>query len=159
MFVRAKQLRQEANRAEGRLWYFIRNGQIAGFKFRRQVPFDIFFADFACHEARLIIEVDGDDHNFAKDPFRTAFLERIGYRVIRFSNEEVYEGIEGVLAAIRETLGLPDVDATHSEPLDWGETPADVAARRGKRRVLSLNPGGEDNFRLFGRQDELLSGT
>jgi very-short-patch-repair endonuclease len=66
--------------------------------------------DLVCHEARLVVEADGDTHfdedGKTKDALRTAFLEREGYRVLRFTNHEVITNLDGVAAAIRDTLTL-----------------------------------------------------
>jgi very-short-patch-repair endonuclease len=76
--------------------------------FRRQAPIGSYYADFACHRRRLIIEVDGSGHGeprqSAADAERTAFLESRGYRVLRFWNNEVLQQIDGVMSAIFEAL-------------------------------------------------------
>ena len=106
--TRARSLRGEATRAEARLWAAVRNRQLAGFKFRRQLPVDRYFADFACPEARLVIELDGGQHAAAAayDEGRTAVLEHAGYVVLRFWNNEVIEELDGVLFAIERALRL-----------------------------------------------------
>ena len=71
---------------------------MAGFKFRRQVPIDRYFADFACVELRLVVEADGGQHaESAYDAWRTACLEAEGWHVIRFWNNEVLTNTEGVI--------------------------------------------------------------
>ena len=71
-------------------------------KFRRQVPFGPYHADFCSHAAKLIVEIDGDDHatRLQSDAMRTLFLEREGYRVVRFANVEVMDNLDGILTAI-----------------------------------------------------------
>jgi very-short-patch-repair endonuclease len=80
-----------------------------GFHFRRQAPIGTFIADFACHSARLVIEVDGGQHGAARnaqaDAERTVWLESQGYRVLRFWNFEVLGNIDGVMRVVRDTLG------------------------------------------------------
>jgi very-short-patch-repair endonuclease len=103
--IRSRALRRNAGEPERRLWQALRSVQPAT-KFRRQVPFGIYHADFRSHAARLIIEVDGDDHamRLETDAVRTRFLQDEGYRVIRFANAEVMQNLEGVVAVIvRET--------------------------------------------------------
>ncbi len=82
---------------------------MAGAKFRRQMPIDRYFADFACLEARLIVELDGSQHMEAQaayDAERTRALEAAGWFVMRFWNNDVIENIEGVAEAILEQLEL-----------------------------------------------------
>jgi len=82
----------------------------AGFHFRRQAPLGPYIADFACHAARLVIEVDGGQHaedgGVERDMRRTAWLEGQGYRVLRFWNSDVLGNVDGVMTVVRETLGL-----------------------------------------------------
>jgi len=91
--------------AERKLWSHLRSGQL-GVKFRRQTPVDRYIADFACIEARLVVEVDGGQHNIdiARDKARTAVLESAGYLVIRFWNHEVLKEIDSVVERIAATL-------------------------------------------------------
>jgi len=101
----ARRLRRDMTEAERKLWSRLRSGQL-GVKFRRQVPIDRYIADFACIEARLVVEVDGGQHNIdiASDRARTAVLETAGYLVIRFWNYEVLKDIDGVVERIAGTL-------------------------------------------------------
>lgn len=103
IFENAKQLRQNMTAAEMALWLHLRKG-IQGAKFRRQHPIGIYIADFYCHKAKLIIEVDGSVHNDpdvkANDEIRQQELEKWGYEVIRFSNQEVLSGTDTVLEKI-----------------------------------------------------------
>ena len=104
--LRARELRQTSTEAERKLWSLVRNRKIAGCKFRRQVPIDRYFADFACLEARLIVELDGGQHaeQVAYDAGRTKDLEACGWTVLRFWNRRVLENPEGVAMAIRSAL-------------------------------------------------------
>lgn len=88
---RARVLRNNLTDAEGGLWRVLRGRQLDGFRCRRQVPIAGFIADFACPQARLIVEVDGGEHGdaVAADAARTARFGQLGYRVLRFWNREV----------------------------------------------------------------------
>lgn len=94
--------------SENLLWQNLRNRRLNNFKFRRQHPISSFIVDFYCHEAKLVIEVDGGIHfvgdNPEYDKFRTIQLEAFGLKVIRFRNEEVLENMSKVLAEIRKHL-------------------------------------------------------
>ncbi|MBD2516813.1 endonuclease domain-containing protein [Nostoc sp. FACHB-973] len=98
----ARQMRCEPTPAEKLLWQRLRHKQLLGFKFRRQQAIDRFIVDFYCHEARLVVEVDGEIHDYSKeeDGIRQDFLESLGLRVVRFRNEDVVERMEGVLEDI-----------------------------------------------------------
>ena len=100
--LKAKELRQVATTAEQALWARLRSRQVDGLKFRRQHPLGRCIADFYCAEARLIVEVDGGIHEVQRDhdADRTAYLEALGHRVIRFRNEDVLAHVEDVLAVI-----------------------------------------------------------
>lgn len=102
----AKRLRRQETESEKLLWSRIRNRQIADSKFRRQWPIGEFIADFVCLEARLIVEVDGGQHaNSRHDRARSAALENLGYRVVRYWNNDVMQNIEGVLESLLKHLG------------------------------------------------------
>jgi very-short-patch-repair endonuclease len=98
----ARQMRCEPTTAENLLWQKLRGKQVLGFKFRRQHVIDRFIVDFYCHEANLVIEVDGEIHQYtqAEDMIRQEFLESLGLRVLRFKNEDVLVGIDGVLEEV-----------------------------------------------------------
>jgi very-short-patch-repair endonuclease len=98
--------------AENRLWFVLRNRNLDGLKFARQLPIGPYFADFACREAALIIELDGGQHNGSvPDRHRTAFLNREGYSVLRFWNNEVLKSRDVVVDAIaRVVAGNPSPD-------------------------------------------------
>jgi very-short-patch-repair endonuclease len=107
--ARAKELRKEATPSEQILWQRLRNRQLGGFKFRRQAPMGRVIADFYCAECKLMVEVDGDIHDLQKeeDEQRTKEIERHGYRVIRFRNEEVEKNLEAVLNQILRACQRP----------------------------------------------------
>jgi very-short-patch-repair endonuclease len=90
--------------AEGQLWLCLRQLRKRGFHFRRQVPIGRYIADFACHRAKLIVEVDGSQHGnvnaMAYDTERSAFLESRGYKVFRFWNSEVLDDPERIVEII-----------------------------------------------------------
>ena len=106
---RARALRRDAPAAERIVWRHLRNRQLDGWKFTRQEPIGPYVVDFACREKRLVVEVDGATHStadeLASDSRRTAFLETKGYRVIRFTNEQVYENVDAALEEISLVLG------------------------------------------------------
>lgn len=105
---RARVLRSQSGFVERRLWGALRDRQLDGRKFVRQAPIDIYFADFLCREAKLIIEVDGATHGTdaerAADVDRTAKLRALGFRVLRFDNIDVIEDIDGVVRSISGAL-------------------------------------------------------
>ena len=105
-YRRARILRREMTEAEKRLWQMLRLRQTGGSRFRRQVPIGRFIADFVCHAARLIVEIDGGQHDLSseQETNRTRFLESKGYRVLRFWNNEVLDNPEGVHSVIAENL-------------------------------------------------------
>lgn len=98
---RARRLRHNLTEAELLMWSFLRDFKRAGMHFRRQVPFGPYYADFACHAAKLIVELDGSQHaerrNVAHDAKRTEFLEGEGYQVVRIWNSELFAN-PGVIA-------------------------------------------------------------
>ncbi len=102
---RARKLRKNSTDAEQHLWYYLRANRL-GYKFKRQVPIDRFIVDYLCYEKRLIIELDGGQHQeqYDYDLQRTAELNRKGFRVLRFWNHDVFQNTEGVLEVIRATL-------------------------------------------------------
>ena len=100
--ARARTLRREATPAERALWqHLARNRQ--GAKFSRQMPLGPFYADFLCRELNLVIELDGHSHDVApeRDERRDAWMAQEGYSILRFTNAEVVENVEGVVTAIR----------------------------------------------------------
>jgi very-short-patch-repair endonuclease len=103
---RARELRTNSTDAERYLWYFLRAKRF-GYKFKRQVPIKNFIVDFVCSEKRLIIELDGSQHqtNQAYDALRTAELQSAGFKVLRFWNTEVLLETTGVLETIRQAVG------------------------------------------------------
>ena len=103
----ARNLRKKSTIQERRLWNLLKNRQFHNLKFKRQYPIGNYIVDFVCVQAKIIIEIDGGQHNTPEgieaDKKRTEYLDSCGYNVIRFWNNEIYENIEGVLRRI-ETL-------------------------------------------------------
>ncbi|WP_404600978.1 endonuclease domain-containing protein [Dyella lipolytica] len=106
--------------AEHLLWRYLRNRQLLGWKFRRQHEIDRYIIDFVCTEAGLIVELDGGQHaeRMASDADRTRRLEAMGYRVLRFWNNDVLTNSEAVLEVILEAVASA---APHPSPLPKGE--------------------------------------
>jgi very-short-patch-repair endonuclease len=109
---RARDLRKNANEAEKRMWSILRAKRMGGFKFRRQHALGKYIADFICLRAKLVIEVDGDTHGNDErevlDAKRTEYIEKLGYKVIRFWNIDVLTATVEVAASIAKTLGMED---------------------------------------------------
>ena len=108
--ARARKLRRQQTPQERKLWYALRRRQLHGLKFRRQHPLPPYILDFYCHERRLVVELDGGQHNEAAhtdyDRRRTAWLRKQGLRVLRFWNHEVETNLGGVLDAIARACGI-----------------------------------------------------
>ena len=101
----ARRLRRDTTKAEKHFWIHVRNRQVGGAKFRRQWPIAKFIVDFCCSERRLVVEIDGGQHADNKNDLeRTKLLEELGYRVIRFWNNDVMENIEGVIERLTKAL-------------------------------------------------------
>jgi very-short-patch-repair endonuclease len=105
--TRARELRRQMTRAEAYLWSCLRGHRLGGWKWKRQLAFGPFFLDFACVDAGLVVEVDGGQHAAQSDydARRTAYLERAGWRVIRFWNSEVFTNRHGVCLTILNACG------------------------------------------------------
>jgi very-short-patch-repair endonuclease len=116
--VRARRLRRASPDAELKLWNRLRNRQLAGHKFRRQHPIGPFFADFACVEAGLVVELDGGQHFEAEamdaDMQRTKALKQLGFHVLRFDNRQALVETNAVLEQIHLWLETP---RPHPDPL------------------------------------------
>jgi len=105
----ARELRKNATIAERKLWHRLRSRNFMSLKFRRQEPIGNYIVDFVCYEYKLIIELDGGQHNefSEKDIPRTKALEKEGYKILRFWNNDVINNIEGVLIVIKENCNTP----------------------------------------------------
>ncbi len=110
----AKAMRANPTEAEQRLWYRLRAHRLGGIKFKRQKPIGPYIVDFACVERRLVIEIDGGQHmeQTDYDRERDRFLASLGYRVLRFWNNQVLQETEEVLLVIVRALDLPPLSPT-----------------------------------------------
>lgn len=110
-FERARMLKAEMTKAEKTLWEELRGRKLNGLKFRRQHPLENFILDFYCAEEKLAIEVDGAIHDLDEqkefDQLRTARLNELGVRILRFRNEIVENDIKGILAQIIALIKSP----------------------------------------------------
>src|SRR5437764_12672505 len=144
---RAKQLRRTMTRAENLLWRYLKADRIGGLGFRRQVPIRNYIADFICFSVKLIVELDGESHDFDErqkaDQRRDAFFASEGFHVLRFTNDQVMSNLEGVVETIRQAAascasGLPlspalphkgggsgeaDTSITENTTDNWGSHP------------------------------------
>ena len=106
----ARILRKNMTPQEHILWQMLRNHKFYGLEFRRQYPISDYIVDFICREKKIIIELDGGQHNepneIISDTKRTDILNSLGYKVIRFWNNEVDNNIEGVMAKIMKECGI-----------------------------------------------------
>ena len=106
--TRSRALRKDDTEAERRLWEELRGHRLNGFKFVRQLPVGIYFADFACRSAKLVVEVDGATHGSEEevryDATRTRFLEEQGWRVLRVWNADVFTARNAVCDTILMVL-------------------------------------------------------
>lgn len=109
---KARRLRKRQTEAEELLWSYLKNREIFKVKFRRQHSIGEFIADFYCKEAKLVIELDGEQHlnHQEYDQIRTKYLEERGIKVIRYWNDEVLKELETVLA---EILSIVEVRTPH----------------------------------------------
>jgi BirA family biotin operon repressor/biotin-[acetyl-CoA-carboxylase] ligase len=91
--------------AEALLWRHLRGGQLNGHKFRRQFPIGHHIVDFACWDARLVIELDGEQHaENQADELRSAEIDALGFQILRFWNNDVLANLAGVLLRIEQAL-------------------------------------------------------
>jgi very-short-patch-repair endonuclease len=104
---RSRELRREAPPAERKLWEAISGGQLSGHRFTRQFQIGAYFCDVVCRTSKLVGEIDGFSHNMQlqHDNRRDAYLRGQGYKVLRFTNEDVMTNLDGVVVAIALALG------------------------------------------------------
>jgi very-short-patch-repair endonuclease len=104
----ARTLRKRSTEAEKLLWSRLRGRRFEGIKFKRQVPIGSYIVDFIALDLKIVIEVDGGQHDVraVRDAERTRILEEWGYHVVRFWNNDVLGNIDGVLEAILQELQL-----------------------------------------------------
>ncbi len=115
MRSRANILRSRSTHAEIVLWQELKNSKL-GQKFRRQQPLDHYIADFYCADLKLVIEIDGESHNFSevvkKDKMKEDYLRNKGYHVLRFVDIDIHHNLEGVIIQIKKFI----LDAMKSPP-------------------------------------------
>ena len=113
---KARQLRKGATPAERQLWVHLNARRLNSHKFSRQMPVRRYVADFLCREFRLVVEIDGYSHDLRieYDAHRTRWLHEQGYNIIRFTNDDVLNAVEGVVVRISEIL---DRLKPHPQPL------------------------------------------
>jgi very-short-patch-repair endonuclease len=108
IFEKARELRKNMTNAEKRLWAELRRNRFHGLYFRRQHPINQFIVDFYCHEAKLVIEVDGSVHDQEEqkeyDVGRSYEMQKWGIKVLRFTNEQVERDTDKVLTEIENHL-------------------------------------------------------
>ena len=108
----ARYLRKNMTPQERKLWGVIRNRQFYGYRFLRQYVIDIYIVDFICREKKLIIEIDGGQHNEPKnleyDKQRSLYLESKGYRIIRFWNNEIDNNLTGVYQQLQKEFDIKE---------------------------------------------------
>ena len=116
----AKKMRSNMTPAEIKMWYILRGKRFNGLKFKRQVLIGNYIVDFLCKEKKLIIEIDGGQHNtdvnIVNDKNRTRYLENNGYKVLRFWNEDVLKNFSGVLEVILREINENDGSWYHPLP-------------------------------------------
>jgi len=109
IFRISKELRNNTTEAEKELWKHLKSKQIKGYHFRRQHPIHRFIADFFCYKCKLVIKLDGRIHNEItvkeRDIEREKIIKEFGIKVIRFSNEQVFNEIDKVLYQIQKAIG------------------------------------------------------
>ena len=110
ILTNAKMLRKNMTTQEKKLWYYLRNNSFYGLKFRRQVPIGTYIVDFVCENKKIIIQLDGGQHNENKnieyDNERTKFLESKRYKVLRFWNNDIDNNLISVLEKIKDIVNL-----------------------------------------------------
>ena len=128
---RAREMRRNPTEPEKRLWRNLSNGQIDGLKFRRQEVIGRYIADFMCPARSLIVEVDGDTHDEAKDRLRDDVLGQFGFLVLRVTNHDVMSNAEGVLTAIAvAAAGRTSRHNPHPNPSPEGEGLKEAEAQK-----------------------------
>jgi crossover junction endodeoxyribonuclease RuvC len=122
--VEVRELRNNATPHEEMLWRQLKGKRLAGLKFSRQMPVAGYRVDFVCRAKKLIVELDGSQHSeaVAYDDARTRKLERAGYRVIRFWNNDLTSNMDGVLETIAAAAFVTERAPTpYPLPLAGGE--------------------------------------
>jgi very-short-patch-repair endonuclease len=138
----AMALRQRMTDDERLLWRHLRNRGLGGWKFRRQYPVGPFIVDFICVEKDVVIEVDGGQHadNEVIDIKRSAYLNKMGYRVVRFWNNEVLQETEAVVTAIFAILANDKQNSPSPQP-HWGRGGGSDSGNPSNHVIAPLTPG------------------
>ncbi|OJI06469.1 hypothetical protein BK004_03290 [bacterium CG10_46_32] len=117
-------LRKNSTKSESLLWKIVRSGKL-GYKFRRQYSIGAYIVDFYCHELRLVVELDGYTHNdtaiIKQDNERQKRLEKLGYTVKRYTDEQVLGSAEAIYADLKRICGELEPASPHPNPLPKGE--------------------------------------
>ena len=107
---KAKELRKNMTPQERKLWSILRNHKFYGFEIRRQYPIDKYVVDFICRPKKIVIEIDGGQHNDEKaieyDKKRSNDLNKLGYKVIRFWNNDIDNNLEGVYKTLQKEFNV-----------------------------------------------------
>ena len=122
--LRARDLRKNCPPAERRLWQKLRGGQLLGYKFQRQKPVGNYIVDFYCYQLKLVIEIDGFSHDFKMDydQKRQEFLEKLGLKVLKFSDKQVLKEVDGVIQIIVDfIIGCAEVSHPPLRPPARGD--------------------------------------
>jgi very-short-patch-repair endonuclease len=141
--ARARQLRHISSPPERELWRILHGLRQRGYHFRRQHPIGPFYADFACVKAGLVIEADGITHtsdtDIARDRGRAAVIERHGFRILRFWNNDIMGNPEGVFAEIERALeAVPGLTPTPvPSPSKGGGRPRTRKVRTGLKDLAA----------------------
>jgi adenine-specific DNA-methyltransferase len=120
--TKARHLRKNMTDAERTLWRHLRLRQFAGYKFRRQQPIGKYIVDFVCFERKLVVELDGSQHSeeLVYDLERSAWLEKQGFRILRFWDNQVFNETDGVKEAIIGALNNPSYTPHLNPPPQGG---------------------------------------
>lgn len=142
--ARAREMRNGATPIERRLWTILRQFRERGYHFRRQVPIGPYYADVACHHAKLVIEADGLTHvDQSYDDRRDAFMRSRGFRVLRFSNADIVTNADGVFVTIEEHLsGIEPLAPTPSPSPRGGGVPRNRKLRSGLSQLSARTGDG-----------------
>ena len=148
---KAQTLRESQTNAEGLLWHYLRDKQLAGYKFRRQQPIGPYIVDFACMPKKLLIELDGGQHaeQHTYDKKRDEFLREKGYKILRFWNNDVFENCFGVLESIRATVQDPPPQQSAPNGLTTATPPqggSDWSVERARAYLDRMPPNLADLF-------------
>ncbi len=121
---RAKRLRRTMTRAEVLLWRYLKAHRLGGLGFRRQTPIGNYIVDFVSHSCKLVVELDGESHDFEsrlrKDAERDRWLESRGFRILRFTNDDALKNLEGVVITIEQEAAPRSAPPSLSLPRKGG---------------------------------------